>query len=220
VDLLLQLVDIALHLDKHLAELLVQYGGLVFIFLFLIVFCETGLVVTPFLPGDSLLFLAGALAATNSDSFDIVTLMIVLTLAAILGDGVNFRIGRWVGPRVFRWENSRFFSRSAFDKAHAFYEQYGGVTIVAARFMPFIRTYVPFVAGVAAMTPARFTFFNVSGGILWVVSLCLAGYWFGNLPWVRANLSLLMLGIIGLSVLPLIPVAWHGWRQRASVRSA
>lgn len=220
VDFLLQLIDIALHLDKHLAGLLEQYGAWVFVILFVIIFCETGLVVTPVLPGDSLLFIAGTLAASNSESFDILTLMVVLTLAAILGDGVNYRIGHWFGPRVFRWENSRFFSRAAFDKAHAFYEKHGGKTIVIARFMPFIRTYVPFVAGVAAMTPARFTMFNVAGGIFWVVSLCLAGYWFGNLPWVRTNLSLLMLGIIVLSVMPLLPVVWHWLRQRSLAKAA
>lgn len=211
----MQLVDIALHLDAHLAALLAEYGAWIFLILFVIIFCETGLVVTPFLPGDSLLFVAGALAAANPDSFNIVTLMLTLSVAAILGDGVNYRIGLWFGPRVFRWEDSRFFSRAAFDKAHGFYEAHGGKAIVIARFMPLVRTYVPFVAGVAAMTPARFTMFNVAGGILWVVSLCMAGYWFGNLPWVKANLTLLILGIIALSLTPMLPAVWHWLRQRS-----
>lgn len=215
----MQLVDIALHLDRHLTALLANYGVWVFVILFVIIFCETGLIVMPFLPGDSLLFVAGALAAANGDSFNIVTLMVVLSVAAILGDALNYRVGRWFGPRVFRWEDSRFFSRAAFDKAHAFYETHGGKTIVIARFMPFIRTYVPFVAGVAAMTPARFTLFNVTGGIFWVVSLCMAGYLFGNLPWVKSNLTLLILGIIGLSLTPMLPAIWHWLRQRSPART-
>jgi membrane-associated protein len=212
VELVAQFIDIVLHLDKHLAVLLEQYGTWLYVILFLVIFAETGLIVTPFLPGDSLLFVAGALAASSAGSFDINILMLVLVVAAILGDGVNYRVGRWFGPKVFRWEDSRFFSRTAFDKAHAFYETHGGKTIVIARFLPLVRTYVPFVAGVAEMTPARFTFYNVAGAILWVVSLCLAGYWFGNLPWVKSNLTLVILIIIGLSLMPLF-IAWLRHRQ-------
>ena len=204
MELLAQFIDIVLHLDSYLEALLAQYGTWLYVILFLVIFAETGLIVTPFLPGDSLLFVAGALAASSAGAFDINVLMVMLVVAAILGDAVNYRVGRWFGPKVFRWENSRFFNRAAFDKAHAFYERHGGKTIVIARFLPFVRTYVPFVAGVAEMTPARFTLFNVAGGILWVVSLCMAGYWFGNLPWVKGNLTLVILAIIGLSLLPMV----------------
>ncbi len=217
MEFLPQFIDLMLHLDKHLAALLSQYGVWLYAILFVIIFCETGLVVTPFLPGDSLLFVAGALAATSGGEFDVKLLMVLLCIAAILGDGVNYRIGRWFGPRVFRWETSRFFNREAFNKAHAFYETHGGKTIVIARFMPFVRTYAPFVAGVAEMTPARFTLFNVVGGVFWVTSLCLAGYWFGNLPWIKSNLTLVIFGIIGLSLTPLL-YAW--FRQRFSARTA
>ena len=216
MELLTQLIDIALHLDKHLANLLELYGVWLYVILFLVIFAETGLIVTPFLPGDSLLFVAGALAAANSGNFDVMVLIPLLIVAAILGDGLNYRVGRWFGPRVFQWENSRFFSRAAFDKAHAFYETHGGKTVVIARFLPLVRTYVPFVAGVAEMTPARFTLFNVSGAVLWIVSLCLAGYWFGNLPWIKSNLTLVILIIIGLSLLPMV-IAW--WRHRFATKA-
>ena len=174
MELFAQFVDIVLHLDRYLAMILDQYGTWIYVILFVVIFAETGLIVTPFLPGDSLLFVAGALAAASGGSFDITILMSTLIIAAILGDGVNYRVGRWFGPRVFRWEDSRLFSRSAFDKAHAFYETHGGKTIIIARFLPLIRTYAPFVAGVAEMTPSRFTLFNVAGAMLWVMSLCLA----------------------------------------------
>lgn len=216
MELFTQLIDILLHLDKYLAVVLEQYGVWIYVILFLVIFAETGLIVAPFLPGDSLLFVAGALAAANAGSFDISVLIPLLIVAAILGDGLNYRIGRWFGPRVFKWEHSRFFSRSAFDKAHAFYETHGGKTVVIARFLPLVRTYVPFVAGVAEMTPARFTMFNVAGGVLWVVSLCLAGYWFGNLPWIKSNLTLVILLIIGVSLLPMV-IAW--WRHRFAMKA-
>jgi membrane-associated protein len=217
VELLAQFIDIVLHLDKHLEALLAQYGVWLYAILFLIIFAETGLIVTPFLPGDSLLFVAGALAASNSANFDITVLMALLVTAAILGDGVNYRVGRWFGPKVFRWESSRFFNRAAFDKAHQFYETHGGKTIVIARFLPLVRTYVPFVAGVAEMTPSRFTLFNVVGAFVWVVSLCLAGYWFGNLPWIKSNLTLVILVIIALSLMPMV-IAWvrHKFAARAA----
>ncbi|MBI5860732.1 MAG: DedA family protein [Rhodocyclales bacterium] len=214
MDLLAQFIDIVLHLDKHLALLLAQYGTWIYVILFAIVFCETGLVVMPFLPGDSLLFVAGALAATGG--MDIALLMAVLFVAAVLGDGVNFRVGHWFGPRVFRWEDSRFFNKAAFEKTHSFYEHHGGKTIVIARFLPILRTYAPFVAGVADMTAVRFTLFNVIGAALWVGSLCLAGYWFGNLPFIKNNLTLVILGIILLSLLPLV----IGWlRHRLAARA-
>lgn len=217
MEYLAQFIDIVLHLDKHLALLLAQYGPWIYAILFLIIFCETGLIVTPFLPGDSLLFVAGALAAKGSadGGMDITILMAVLFIAAVLGDGVNFRVGRWFGPKVFRWENSRFFNKAAFEKTHAFYEHHGGKTIVIARFLPILRTYAPFVAGVADMTALRFTLFNVIGAAVWVGSLCLAGYWFGNLPFVRNNLMLVIVGIILLSLLPLV-VGWLRHRAQTA----
>jgi len=205
MELLAQFIDIVLHLDKHLAALLAQYGTWIYAILFLIIFCETGLIVTPFLPGDSLLFVAGTLAATGG--MDIGVLMGVLFVAAVLGDGVNYRVGRWFGPKVFRWEDSRFFNKAAFDKTHAFYEHHGGKTVVIARFLPILRTYAPFVAGVAEMSAARFTLFNVAGAATWVGSLCLAGYFFGNLPFIKNNLTLVIVGIIVLSLVPLV-VGW------------
>ena len=205
MELLTQFIDIILHLDKHLAVLLAQYGTWIYAILFLIIFCETGLIVTPFLPGDSLLFVAGTLAATGG--MDIGVLMGVLFVAAVLGDGVNYRVGRWFGPKVFRWEDSRFFNKAAFDKTHAFYEHHGGKTVVIARFLPILRTYAPFVAGVADMSAARFTLFNVVGAATWVGSLCLAGYFFGNLPFIKNNLTLVIVGIIVLSLVPLV-IGW------------
>jgi membrane-associated protein len=211
VDLFAQLVDLVLHLDVHLAALLAQYGTLVYVLLFAIVFCETGLVVMPFLPGDSMLFVAGALAATSASaggSFDINVLIAVLLTAAVLGDNTNYWIGRWAGRRILVWgQNSRFFNRAAFDHTHAFYERHGGKTMMMARFLPFVRTFAPFVAGVAEMNYARFFSFDFAGAVVWVFSLCLAGYWFGNLPWVKANLSFIIFGIIGLTLLPLV-AAW------------
>ncbi|OHC72304.1 MAG: hypothetical protein A3H93_14490 [Rhodocyclales bacterium RIFCSPLOWO2_02_FULL_63_24] len=212
MDLLAQFIDIILHVDKYLAALLAQYGTWIYGILFVIVFCETGLVVTPFLPGDSLLFVAGALAATsgnsNGGSFDINIVIAVLLAAAILGDNTNYWIGRWAGKRILAWgEKSRYFNRKAFDLTHAYYETHGGKTMLVARFMPFVRTFAPFVAGVANMTYPRYFLFDLCGAVLWVFSLCLAGYWFGNLPWVRSNLSLIVFGTIGLSLLPLV-LAW------------
>ena len=211
MELLAQFVDIVLHLDKFLAVLVGRYGLWVYAILFVVIFAETGLVVTPFLPGDSLLFVAGALAAVGG--MDLAVLLGALSLAAILGNTTNYAIGRHFGARAFLWESSRFFNRAALEKTHAFYERHGGKTLVISRFLPLFRTFAPFVAGIAAMTPVRFTMFNLVGGILWVVSLTLAGYWFGNLPLIRDNLSLVVVGIVGVSLLP----AAIGWlRQRTS----
>ncbi|MDK9724573.1 MAG: DedA family protein [Sterolibacteriaceae bacterium MAG5] len=213
MELLAQFIDIILHLDKHLAVLVADYGVWIYAILFLIVFCETGLVVTPFLPGDSLLFVAGTLAATGG--MDIATLIAVLLAAAVIGDNTNYWIGRWVGKRVLHWGEGapRFFNRAAYDKAHGFYEQWGGLTMTLARFIPLVRTFAPFVAGVARMTYPRYFVFDFIGGVIWVFSLCLAGYWFGNLPVVKNNLSFVILGIVGLSVMPIV----IGWlRQRFS----
>ncbi|MBL8489069.1 MAG: DedA family protein [Rhodocyclaceae bacterium] len=209
MDFIAQFIDIVLHLDKYLAVLLAEYGTWVYAILFMIVFCETGLVVTPFLPGDSLLFVAGTLAATVGPEvgFDIWILIAVLMAAAVLGDNTNYWIGRWVGPRVFHWESSRFFNRAAFDKTHAFYERHGGKTMVVARFLPLVRTFAPFVAGVGAMDYRRYFAFDLLGAVLWVFSMTLGGYWFGNIPIIRQNLSLLVVGIIGLSLVPVVLTA-------------
>ena len=202
MEFLAQFMDIVLHLDKHLAVLVQQYGLWIYGILFVIIFSETGFVVTPFLPGDSLLFVAGALAALGEGGMDILVLMGVLTTAAVLGNTVNYQIGRFLGPKVFHWESSRFFNKAALLKTHVFYEQHGGKTLVISRFLPLFRTFAPFVAGIGSMSYARFTLFNLIGALAWVVSLCLAGYWLGNLPWVRANLSLIIVGIIAFTLVP------------------
>ena len=212
MELLVFFWDLLVHLDVHLAALLAQYGGWIYLILFLIVFCETGLVVTPFLPGDSLLFIAGALV--SSGELDLATLNLLLIAAAILGNTTNYWIGRYFGPKVFAWEDSRFFNRAAFHKAHGFYERHGGKTIVITRFLPILRTFAPFVAGVAAMTHARFQLYNIAGGVLWVVSLTVAGYWFGNIAWVKSNLTAIILALIIIPGLPALAAAIQTWRQQ------
>ncbi|MBK6631080.1 MAG: DedA family protein [Betaproteobacteria bacterium] len=202
MEFLALLWDIAVHLDKHLAALLAQYGVWVYAILFLIIFSETGFVVTPFLPGDSLLFVAGALAGAGS--MDMWVLNGSLIAAAVLGNSVNYSIGRYLGPKVFHWENSRFFNKAALMKTHVFYERHGGKALVISRFIPILRTFTPFVAGIGAMTYARFQAFNVTGALLWVGSLTALGYLFGNLPVVKNNLSLVILAIIVISVLPAV----------------
>jgi membrane-associated protein len=201
VELLLSGWDLLVHLDRHLAALLQQHGAWVYPLLFVIIFCETGLVVTPFLPGDSLLFIAGALAAGGG--IDVHLLALLLVAAAVLGNTVNYSIGRFVGPKVFHWEESRFFNRKALDRAHAFYEKHGGKTIVITRFVPILRTFAPFVAGIARMTYLNFTVYNLAGALAWVLVLLYAGYWFGSVPFVKQNLTWVILGIIALSLLPL-----------------
>jgi len=188
------LLDFVLHVDRHLRVFVEAYGGWVYALLFLIIFVETGLVVMPFLPGDSLLFVVGALAGVGLMSYPLA--MALMTVAAVAGNQTNYAIGRAIGPKVFQWEDSRWFNKKAFDQAHAFYEKYGGVTIVAARFMPFLRTFAPFVAGVAQMTRAKFTLYDVTGGVLWVCGLVTVGYLFGNIPWVAANLSKIIWAMI------------------------
>jgi len=214
MDLLMQLIDFILHVDVHLRDFVTQYGVAVYALLFLIVFVETGLVIMPFLPGDSLLFIVGALC--GADLMSLPLAMGVLIVAAIAGDQVNYSIGHYFGPKVFQWEDSRFFNKSAFEKAHAFYEKYGGITVILARFMPFIRTFVPFVAGVAAMTRSKFTSFNVVGGLIWVVSLTLAGYFFGNLPFVQTHLSKIIWALILVPGLITLVGAWRAHRSAHS----
>ncbi len=203
------LIDFILHVDVHLKSFVQFYGGWVYVLLFLIVFVETGLVVMPFLPGDSLLFVVGALCGVGLMSLPLA--MGLLLAAAILGDQLNYTIGRYCGPRVFKWEQSRFFNKAAFEASHAFYEKHGGVTIILARFIPFVRTFAPFVAGVSAMTRSRFVIFNVVGGLLWVVGLISAGYFFGNMPWVQNNLDKVIWALI---ILPTLIAVYGGWRTK------
>ena len=203
------LLDFILHVDVHLANFVQAYGAWVYALLFLIIFVETGVVVMPFLPGDSLLFVVGALCGAGLLNLGLV--IVLLIAAAILGNQSNYAIGRFFGPKVFQWENSRFFNKQAFDQAHAFYEKYGGITIVLARFMPFLRTFAPFVAGVAQMTRSKFTFYDVTGGVLWVGGVTLAGYLFGNIPWVKAHLDKIIWAAI---ILPGLLVLFGAWRAR------
>ena len=213
MDILLFLVDFIMHVDRHLSAFVQAYGGWVYALLFLIIFVETGLVVMPFLPGDSMLFVVGALCGLDLMSLPLA--MALLTSAAVLGNQTNYTIGRRVGPRVFSWPQSRWFNRAAFDRMHEFYERHGGITIVAARFMPFLRTFAPFVAGVAQMTRRKFTLYDVSGGALWVCSITLAGYFFGNLPWVKAHLSHIIWALIGI---PGLIVLLGAWKARRAAR--
>ena len=204
-------LDFILHIDVHLATFVQTYGLWVYALLFLIIFVETGVVVMPFLPGDSMLFVVGALCGAGLMSLPLsIGLLIV---AAILGNQSNYTIGRYFGPKVFQWENSRFFNKDAFNQAHAFYEKYGGVTIIAARFMPFLRTFAPFVAGVAQMTRRKFTLFDVSGAVLWVGGVTLAGYLFGNIPWVKEHLDKIIWAAI---LLPGALVLFGAWKARRS----
>ncbi|HET7763505.1 MAG TPA: DedA family protein [Burkholderiales bacterium] len=202
MEILLSAWDLFVHLDQHLAAVLQEYGAWVYPILFVIIFSETGFVVTPFLPGDSLLFVAGALAAAGG--MDVHLLALLLVVAAVLGNTVNYSIGYYIGPRVFHWEGSRFFDRKALDRAHAFYERHGGKTVVITRFVPILRTFAPFVAGIARMTYLRFFAYNLAGALAWVLSLLYAGYWFGNVPAVKQNLSAAILGVIALSLMPLV----------------
>jgi membrane-associated protein len=207
------LIDFILHVDQHIASFVTQYGTWVYALLFAIVFVETGLVIMPFLPGDSLLFIVGTLCGAGLMSLPLA--MGVLIAAAILGDQTNYTIGRYFGPKVFRWENSRWFNKAAFDVAHAFYEKHGGITIIIARFMPFVRTFAPFVAGVAAMTRSKFTAYNVIGALIWVISLTVLGFAFGNVPLVKQHMSKVIWALI---IIPGLIAIFSGWRaQRKAV---
>jgi membrane-associated protein len=211
MELVTFLIDFILHVDKHLEAFVSTYGAWVYALLFVIIFVETGVVVMPFLPGDSLLFIVGTLCGAGLMSLPLA--MGLLVVAAIVGDQCNFTVGRYLGPKVFQWENTRFFNKKAFEQAHAFYERHGGITIILARFMPFLRTFAPFVAGVANMTRSRFTLFNVTGGTLWVVGLTLAGYLFGNIPWVQVHLSKIIWAMILIPGLVALYGAWKSGRH-------
>ncbi|XXN65676.1 DedA family protein [Enterobacter ludwigii] len=210
------LIDFILHIDVHLAELVAQYGIWIYAILFLILFCETGLVVTPFLPGDSLLFVAGALAALPGNDLNVHLMVTLLVIAAILGDAVNYTIGRLFGEKLFSNPNSKIFRRSYLDKTHAFYDRHGGKTIILARFVPIVRTFAPFVAGMGHMSYRHFALFNVTGALLWVLLFSYAGYLFGDLPIVQENLKLLIVGIIIVSILPGVIEVWRHRRQQKS----
>jgi membrane-associated protein len=211
MDLLMLLVDFILHVDRHLENFVTNYGAWVYALLFVIIFVETGVVVMPFLPGDSLLFVVGALCGLGLMSYPLSVAL--LTAAAILGNQSNYAIGRYFGPRVFQWEDSRYFNKRAFEQAHAFYEKYGGITIVLARFMPFLRTFAPFVAGVAQMTRSKFSFYDVTGGMLWVGGIVTAGYFFGSIPWVKENLDKIIWAMILIPGLIVLAGAWQAKRN-------
>lgn len=215
MEVLPALIDFILHVDRHLAAFVATHGPWVYALLFAIVFVETGVVVMPFLPGDSLLFVAGAMCGVGL--MDVSLTLVVLLVAAVAGDQLNYSIGRTVGPRVFQWEQSRLFNRRAFEQAHAFYERWGGITIVLARFMPFVRTFVPFVAGVAQMSRAKFTGYNVLGALIWVVGLVLAGYLFGNIPFVQQHLEKIIWALI---IVPGLIALFGAWRARRAAPAA
>ena len=213
MELVTFLIDFILHVDKHLEAFVTSYGPWVYALLFLIIFVETGVVVMPFLPGDSLLFVAGAMCGVGLMSYPLTVGL--LFAAAVLGNQSNYSIGHYFGPRVFQWEDSRLFNKKAFNQAHAFYERYGGITIVAARFMPFLRTFAPFVAGVSQMTRSKFTFYDIGGGALWVGGIVTVGYFFGNVPFVKANLDKIIWALILIPTLLVIVGAWRAKRQAA-----
>src|ERR1700712_3698091 len=205
------ILDFILHVDVHLTTFVQDYGAWVYALLFAIIFIETGVVVMPFLPGDSLLFVVGALCGLGLMSYPLSVALLIA--AAVLGNQSNYTIGRYFGPRVFQWEDSRLFNKRAFEQAHGFYEKYGGITIVLARFMPFLRTFAPFVAGVAQMTRRKFSLYDVTGGTLWVAGVVTAGYFFGSIPWVKANLEKIIWAMILVPGLLVLAGAWEARRK-------
>jgi membrane-associated protein len=212
-NFLLSLLDLIINLDEHLITLINTYGMFVYAIIFLIIFCETGLVVTPFLPGDSLIFVLGALGA--SGKINLPAICFVLMAAAILGNMTNYQIGHFVGPKVFEKESGRFFKKEYLIRTHAFFERHGGKTIVIARFMPIIRTFAPFVAGIGQMEYSRFTFFNLLGCVAWVLAFLTGGYLFGNVPGVQNNFTLVILGIILISLVPAVIISWREKKTNA-----
>ena len=201
-----------MHVDRYLEVFVQNYGIWVYALLFLIIFVETGVVVMPFLPGDSLLFVVGAMCGAGLLNFPLVCALLIT--AAILGDQCNYSIGRYFGPKVFKWEKSRIFNKAAFDRTHAFYEKYGGITIIVARFMPFLRTFAPFVGGVAHMNRVKFTSYNVAGALIWVLGICTVGYFLGSMPWVKANLDKIIWAMIFIPGLIVLAGAWKAKRAR------
>lgn len=220
LDLVHKLVDFILHIDRHLAEIVAQYGAWTYGVLFLIIFAETGLVVTPFLPGDSLLFAAGALASLADSHLNVHLMAFLLFVAAVLGDTLNYWIGAKVGPKVFSREDSLLLRKKHLDRAHAFFEKYGGRAIILARFVPIVRTFVPFVAGIGRMTYSHFLTYNVIGAFIWIYFFTYAGYLFGATPFVQKNFKLVIVAIIILSILPMMVEFWRAWRARHTSDSA
>ncbi len=211
MEIVTSLFDFVLHVDRYLEAFVSNYGLWVYALLFVVIFVETGVVIMPFLPGDSLLFVVGAMCGLGLMSYPLS--IALLLAAAVLGNQSNYTLGRYFGPRVFKWENSRLFNKAAFDRAHNFYERYGGITIVAARFMPFLRTFAPFVAGVAKMSRSRFTFFDVTGGALWVVGIITVGYFFGNIPFVKTHLDKIIWAMIFIPGLLVLLGSWRAQRK-------
>jgi len=218
LDLIKKLIDFILHIDAHLAQIIADFGLWTYGILFLIIFAETGLVVTPFLPGDSLLFAAGAFAARPETGLNVHLLAALLFIAAVLGDSLNYAIGARLGPAVFKREDSRFLRRKHLERAHNFFEKYGGRAIILARFVPIVRTFVPFVAGIGRMSYKHFLLYNILGGFIWIYFFTYAGYIFGNQPFVQKNFKIVILAIIVLSVLPMLFEAWRAWRESRESR--
>jgi len=221
-ELIHKLVDFIIHIDRHLAEIIASYGLWTYAVLWLIIFAETGLVVTPFLPGDSLLFAAGTLCAKPETGLNVHLMAVLLWVAAVLGDTVNYWLGSRIGPAVFKREDSIFLRKKHLERAHAFFEKYGGRAVILARFVPIVRTFVPFVAGVGKMHYGRFIAYNVIGGFIWIYFFLYAGYWFGGLPFIQRNFKMVILAIIVISVLPIAWETWQAWKevQRERARGA
>ena len=218
-DLIKKLIDFILHIDRHLAEIIRDYGTWTYAVLFLIIFAETGFVVTPFLPGDSLLFAAGTFCAVPENGLNVHLMALLLFIAAVLGDTVNYWIGARIGPAVFKREDSVFLRKKHLERAHTFFEKYGGRAIILARFVPIVRTFVPFVAGVGRMTYSRFIAYNIIGGFIWIYAFIFLGYAFGNLPFVQKNFKLVIVAIIILSVLPMVFEGWRAWKESRAARA-
>ena len=219
LDLIRKLVDFIVHIDRHLAEIIASYGLWTYAVLWLIIFAETGLVVTPFLPGDSLLFAAGTFCAKPETGLNVHLMAVLLWVAAVLGDTVNYWLGSRIGPAVFKREDSMFLRKKHLERAHAFFEKYGGRAIILARFVPIVRTFVPFVAGVGRMHYGRFIAYNVIGGFIWIYFFLYAGYWFGGLPFIQRNFKLVILAIIIISVLPIVWETWRAWKEAKQERA-
>jgi membrane-associated protein len=217
MELIKYLIDLFLHLDKHLSEVIVRYGALTYSFLFAVIFAETGFVVTPFLPGDSLIFAAGTFAAKGN--FNVILLFLILTAAAIIGDSINYTIGHYIGPKIFEKEKIRFLKKEHLIKTHQFYEKYGGKTIIFARFIPIVRTFAPFVAGIGSMTYSKFIVYNIIGAVAWVALFLYGGFFFGNIDFVKNNFSIAILVIIFISVLPGIIEFLRSWNKRSKLKA-
>ena len=218
-DLIKKLVDFILHIDRHLAEIIADYGIWTYGVLFAIIFAETGLVITPFLPGDSLLFAAGAFCARPETGLNVHLMALLLFIAAVLGDTLNYWVGSKIGPAVFKREDSMLLRKKHLERAHAFFEKYGGRAIILARFVPIVRTFVPFVAGAGRMTYSHFIAYNIIGGFAWIGFFIYAGFWFGNRPFVQNNFKFVILAIIILSVLPMVFEGWRAWKESRAARA-